>query len=61
MAFVVAFVVTLFLCLVGPVKAVAADYPPPKEGDYVLQDFTFRSGEKLPELRIHYLVNVRQE
>jgi len=25
------------------------------EGDYTLRDFTFRSGEKLPELRIHYL------
>ena len=25
------------------------------EGDYTLRDFAFRSGEKLPELRIHYL------
>lgn len=32
----------------------AADYPAPTEGDFVLKDFTFRSGEKLPELRIHY-------
>jgi homoserine O-acetyltransferase len=26
----------------------------PTEGDFVLRDFVFRSGEKLPELRIHY-------
>jgi homoserine O-acetyltransferase len=25
------------------------------EGDYVLKNFSFRSGEKLPELRLHYL------
>jgi homoserine O-acetyltransferase len=27
----------------------------PREGDFVLRDFHFRSGETLPELRIHYL------
>jgi homoserine O-acetyltransferase len=32
----------------------AADYPAPVEGDFVLKDFSFRSGESLPELRIHY-------
>ena len=26
-----------------------------REGDFVLRDFRFRSGETLPELRIHYL------
>jgi homoserine O-acetyltransferase len=26
----------------------------PVEGDFVIRDFTFTSGEKLPELRIHY-------
>jgi homoserine O-acetyltransferase/O-succinyltransferase len=25
------------------------------EGDYTMRDFVFRSGEKLPELRLHYL------
>src|SRR4051812_7504346 len=34
--------------------AAAADYPPPTEGDHVLRDFKFRSGESLPELRVHY-------
>ena len=32
----------------------AADYPSPVEGDYVIKNFTFTSGETLPELRIHY-------
>src|ERR1700756_1096262 len=32
----------------------AADYPPPTEGDYVIRDFKFASGETLPELKIHY-------
>ncbi len=33
---------------------VAADYPAPTEGDYVIRDFKFASGETLPELRLHY-------
>src|SRR2546421_7618646 len=32
----------------------AAQYPTPVPGDFVLKDFTFRSGEKLADLRIHY-------
>jgi homoserine O-acetyltransferase len=32
----------------------AADYPPPVEGDFILRDFRFASGEVLPELRLHY-------
>src|SRR6201996_9503790 len=32
----------------------AANYPPPTEGDFVIRDFKFASGETLPELRIHY-------
>jgi len=34
--------------------ALAASYPPPIEGDFVLSDFRFTSGDSLPELRIHY-------
>ena len=33
----------------------AATYPVPVEGDCVLHDFHFRSGESLPELRMHYV------
>lgn len=32
----------------------AAEYPALVEGDFVLKEFAFRAGGKLPELRIHY-------
>ena len=32
----------------------AADYPAPVQGDWVVRDFQFHTGEKLPELRLHY-------
>src|SRR5689334_6735736 len=45
------FAVTLtFLCL----QANAATYPAPVEGDYVIRNFRFTSGETLPELKLHY-------
>jgi homoserine O-acetyltransferase len=44
---------TLFLFLVAN-TALIAEYPKPTEGDYVIRDFKFASGETLPELRIHY-------
>src|SRR5205823_13036909 len=34
--------------------AAAADYPAPKQGDWVARDFKFHTGEVLPELRLHY-------
>jgi homoserine O-acetyltransferase len=34
--------------------ACAADYPAPKEADWVARDFRFHTGEVLPELRLHY-------
>src|SRR5207248_6043791 len=32
----------------------AAEYPAPVEGDFVARDFAFATGERLPELRLHY-------
>ena len=32
----------------------AAEYPAPAQGDFVVHNFRFASGEKLPELRLHY-------
>ncbi|WP_315725620.1 MULTISPECIES: alpha/beta fold hydrolase [unclassified Bradyrhizobium] len=32
----------------------AADYPAPKQGDFVVKDFKFHTGETLPELKLHY-------
>lgn len=40
--------------LLAAVTLPAADPPAPREDDFVLRDFRFRSGEVLPELRIHY-------
>jgi homoserine O-acetyltransferase/O-succinyltransferase len=34
--------------------ALAADYPAPKEGDWIARDFRFHTGEVMPELRLHY-------
>lgn len=39
----------------GSVGSGAADYPTPVEGDCILRDFHFHSGESLPEVRMHYL------
>jgi homoserine O-acetyltransferase len=40
--------------LLAVLPALAADYPTPKEGDWVVRDFRFHTGEVLPELRLHY-------
>jgi homoserine O-acetyltransferase len=32
----------------------AAQYPEPTEGNFILKEFRFRSGEMLPDLRMHY-------
>ncbi|HLJ00629.1 MAG TPA: alpha/beta fold hydrolase [Bradyrhizobium sp.] len=34
--------------------ALAADFPPPKQGDFIARDFKFHSGEVMKELRLHY-------
>jgi homoserine O-acetyltransferase len=46
----------LWLLLATPLFATAAAEPvlPTHEGDFVLHDFRFRSGEVLPTLRLHY-------
>ncbi|MCW3094468.1 MAG: hypothetical protein JWL77_86, partial [Chthonomonadaceae bacterium] len=31
-----------------------APYPAPKQGDFIVKDFTFKSGEHLPEVKLHY-------
>jgi len=32
----------------------AADYPAPKQGDFIARDFKFHGGEVMPELKLHY-------
>jgi homoserine O-acetyltransferase len=34
--------------------ALAADYPTPKQGDWIAKDFKFHTGQTMPELRLHY-------
>jgi homoserine O-acetyltransferase/O-succinyltransferase len=34
--------------------AMAADYPVPKEGEWIAKDFKFHTGETMPELKLHY-------
>jgi homoserine O-acetyltransferase len=35
-------------------SASAADYPTPKQADWIAKDFKFHTGEMMPELRLHY-------
>ncbi len=44
---------TMFLALTC-ISARAADYPVPTPGNFIVKDFTFKSGEKLPEVKLHY-------
>ncbi|HSG64953.1 MAG TPA: alpha/beta fold hydrolase [Gammaproteobacteria bacterium] len=46
---------TVVALLLGSAIAGAADYPAPQEGDWIVRDFEFQSGESLPELRLHYM------
>ena len=42
-------------CMLMPVAlASAADYPAPKEGDWVARDFRFHDGTVLPDVKLHY-------
>jgi homoserine O-acetyltransferase len=46
--------VALWALLPATAAAQAAGYPAPVEGDFVVRDFHFGSGESLPQLRLHY-------
>jgi homoserine O-acetyltransferase len=46
--------IRLLLAFAASASFAASDYPAPVEGDAVLRDFKLRSGETLPELRMHY-------
>ncbi|MGH9783651.1 MAG: alpha/beta fold hydrolase, partial [Terriglobia bacterium] len=43
--------VAILICAAAPLPA---QFPTPAEGDFIVRDFRFKSGETLPELRIHY-------
>ena len=35
-------------------QSLAADFPAPRQGTWVVRDFKFHTGEVLPELKLHY-------
>jgi homoserine O-acetyltransferase len=36
------------------VAGIAAEYPTPKQGEWVARDFKFHTGETMPEVKLHY-------
>src|SRR5581483_9331697 len=37
-----------------PQSSARPAWPPPKEGNYIVHNFRFRSGETMAEVRLHY-------
>ena len=52
--FVIGVLSIFILCLAIAVQAVGQDNPAPAEGDFVVRNFQFESGEVLAELKLHY-------
>ena len=44
----------LLVFLFATVSSSGGDYPEPVSGNFVIREFRFRTGEILPELRLHY-------
>jgi homoserine O-acetyltransferase/O-succinyltransferase len=47
-------ILVAFTLLFAAAIASAAEYPAPREGDFIIRNFRFSNGESLPALRIHY-------
>jgi homoserine O-acetyltransferase/O-succinyltransferase len=47
-------ILVAFTLLLAAAVASAAEYPAPREGDFVIRNFQFSNGASLPALRIHY-------
>lgn len=47
-------VAVLIILAMISAPATAADYPAPKQGEWIARDFKFHTGEVMPELRLHY-------
>lgn len=48
------FTLLCFALLCAAPPAFGANYPEPKQGDWVARDFRFHTGEVLPEVKLHY-------
>src|SRR3954453_6521482 len=46
--------IAVFAFIALPFAAVAADYPAPKQGEWIARDFKFHNGEAMAEVRLHY-------
>jgi len=46
--------ILILLIAFTSLMASAADYPVPQEGTFVVKDFQFKSGERMPEVKLHY-------
>jgi homoserine O-acetyltransferase/O-succinyltransferase len=42
------------IVMLAAIPAFAADYPAPKQGDWIARDFKFHTGDVMPELKLHY-------
>jgi homoserine O-acetyltransferase len=45
---------TVLAFVLPSIAALAADYPAPKQGEWIARDFVFHTGEAMPELKLHY-------
>ena len=48
------FCIAIATCVSLSLAAFAADYPAPKEAQWIAKDFKFHTGQVMPELRINY-------
>ena len=46
--------VTILMVMLTGQTSLAADFPAPSEGDHIIRNFRFISGDVLPEVRMHY-------
>jgi homoserine O-acetyltransferase/O-succinyltransferase len=47
--------ISVLVFLLPSVAAAAADYPAPKQGDWIARGFKFHTGEVMPQLKLHYV------
>lgn len=48
--------ILLFLLLIGHLSYSQIKYPTPVEGDFIIKDFKFKSGESISNLNLHYTI-----
>ena len=46
--------ISLLAFVLASIAAQAAEYPQPKQGEWIARDFKFHTGETMPEIRLHY-------